>query len=170
MKHILTVIVLTINLSILSSFSQCSNGQKLDKKPPMEFGDIYFTRQPQAVRDLQSAMTLFIPIKGETNIELDSVYFRKYSAKLKKSPKDQNLYLGQFTIKPRYSEDMILSSEVAEEHQNKLPKIQTKIPFELKPNECVISFKKDGMTRYYKISNIKEIRSKGFPMAPRNNH
>lgn len=170
MKRLTTIIALTIGFSFLSSFSQCSNGQKLEKRSPMEFGDVYFKRQPQAVRDLESMMTLFLPVNGGRNVELDSVYFRGKSAKLIKSPNDQNLYLGHFIIKPRHKEDIILSSDVADEHQNKLPKIDPKIPFELKQNECVITYKKNGKTRYFKISSIKEIRPKEFPMAPRNNH
>jgi len=170
MRRIVTIIGLTISLSVLSSFSQCSNGQKLENESPMVFGDVYYKKRPQAVRDLESTMTLFIPVKGETNIELDSVHFRGKSAKLLKSAQDQNLYIGKFRIKPRYNEDIMLSSDVAEEHQNKLPKVESKIPFELKQDECVISYKKDGDTKYYKISNIKEKRPKEFPMAPRNNH
>ena len=169
MKRVTTIIVLTIGLSFLSSFSQCSNGQKIEKRSPIEFGEVYCKRQPQAVRDLSSAITLFLPVTGEHNVELDSVYFRGKSAKLFKSPKDQNLYLGHFTIKPRYANDIILSSDVVDEHRNQLPKIEPKIPFELKRNECVISYKKNGKTRYFKISSIKEIRPKEFPMAPRNN-
>ena len=71
-------------------------------------------------------------------------------------------------MKPAYTEDIILSSDIAEEHKNKLPVKESKIPFELLPNQCVISFIEHGQTKYYKISNIKEKRLKEVPMAPRN--
>jgi hypothetical protein len=156
---------------LTASFSQCSDSQKLEKKAPLEFGEVYYKKRPQAVRDLPSIFTLYIPIKGENdpNIELDSVYFKGKSAKLTRAPHNQNLYIGRFITKPAQPEDIILSSDVKEEHKNKLPKIEPKIPFELKPGECVISYKQAGEVKYYKISNIKEKRLKDFPMAPRNN-
>lgn len=168
MKSLKTILFSTLMLSLMA-FSQCSNGQKLETKAPLEFGDVYYKKNPQAVKDLETVITLFIPIKGESNtIELDSVYFKGKSAKLIKSSQDQNLYFGKFIMKPAHTEDIILSSDIAEEHKNKLPVKESKTPFELLPNQCVISFIEAGQTKYYKISNIKEKRLKEVPMAPRN--
>lgn len=153
----------------LMAFSQCTNGQKLETKAPLEFGEVYYKKKAQAVKDLESVITLYIPIVGESNtIELDSAYFKGKSAKLFISSQDQNLYFGRFIMKPAYTEDIILSSDIAEEHKNKLPVKESKTPFELLPNQCIISYKEGGKTKYYKISNIKEKRSNEVPMAPRN--
>jgi hypothetical protein len=151
----------------MTSFSQCSNEQRLEKTAPMKFGEAYYKKNAQAVKDLQSTLTLYIPIQEDNiNVGMDSVYFKGKSAKLIKD--SQNLYFARFIMKPAHTEDIILSSDIAEEHQNKLPKRDSKIPFELKPNECIISYKMSGETRYYKISNIKEKRLKEVPMSPRN--
>jgi hypothetical protein len=153
----------------LMAFSQCSNGQKLEIKAPLEFGEVYYKKKAQAVRDLESVTTLYIPIIGESNtIELDSAYFKGKSAKLIKSSQDQNLYFGRFIMKPAYTEDIILSSDIADEHKNQLYVKESTIPFELLPNQCVISYIQAGQTKYYKISNIKEKRLNEVPMAPRN--
>lgn len=168
MKPIKTILFSIVTLSLMG-FSQCSNGQKLEKKAPLEFSEVYYKKNAQAVRDLESVITLYIPIKSENNtIELDSVYFKGISAKLVKSTQNQNLYIGKFTTKSAYSEDIILSSDLAEEHKNKLPNLEPKIPFKLKPNECVISYKEAEQTRYYKITNIKEKRLNEVPMSSRN--
>ena len=168
MRPFKTILFSTLMLSIMA-FSQCSNRQKLETKAPLEFGEVYFKKKAQAVKDLETVITLYIPIKGENNtIKLDSVFFKGKSAKLIKSSKDQNLYFGQFIVKPAYTENIILSSDISEEHKNKLPVKESKTPFELLPNQCVISFIEAGQTKYYKISNIKEKRLKEVPMAPRN--
>lgn len=168
MKPFKTILFSTLMLSLMA-FSQCSNGQKLETKAPLDFGEAYFKKKAQAVRGLESVITLYIPIKGENNaIELDSVYFKGKSAKLFKTTQNQNLYLGRFTMNSKYTEDIILSSDIVEEHKNKLPVKDSKIPFELLPNQCVISFIEAGQTKYYKISNIKEKRLNEVPMAPRN--
>jgi hypothetical protein len=167
MKWIKTIILSVVTLSFMASFSQCSKEQRLEKKAPMEFGEVYYKKNAQAVRDLEPSLTLYIPIQEDSiKIELDSVYFKGKSAKLVQST--QNLYFSRFIMKPAYTEDIILSSDMAEEHKNKLPKRDSKIPFELKPNECIISYKMGGETKYYKISNIKEKRLKEVPMSPRN--
>jgi hypothetical protein len=151
----------------MASFSQCSIGQKLEKRAPLEFGEVYYKKEAQAVRDLESSLTLYIPAEEDNiNIEMDSVYFKGKSAKLIKD--SRSLYFARFIMKPAYTEDIILSSDMAEEHKNKLPKQDSKILFELKPNECIISYKMGGETKYYKITNIKEKRLKEVPMSPRN--
>jgi len=166
MKHIRAIIFLTAMLCLMAIFSQCSSAQKLEQKAPMAFGDVYYQKHTQAVQDLKSMITLYIPIKEESNnIELDSVYFRGRSAKLSLATNNkQSLYFARFITKPAYTEDLILSSDMKEEQQNKLPIEKTNIPFELLPNECVISYKQAGSTRHYKISNIKERRLKNVTM------
>ncbi|MGM5469198.1 hypothetical protein ACS386_02880 [Flavobacteriaceae bacterium LMO-SS05] len=141
----------------------------MEQTAPLEFGEVYYQKKAQAVRDLESVFTLFIPFKGDTNnIELDSVYFKGKSAKLMLSPQNQNLYFGRFITPPKYVEDLILSSDIKEEHQNQLPKIESKTPFELKHNECIIRYMQHGEVKYYKILNIKEKRLREVPMSPRN--
>lgn len=167
MKQTKTIILLITMFSFMTGFSQCSNEKRLEKKAPMEFGETYYKKKAQAVRDLKSSLTLYIPVQEDNiNVEMDSVYFKGKSAKLIKG--SQNLYFARFIMKPAHTEDIILSSDMAEEHQNKLRKLNSKIPFDLKPNECIISYKMSGETRYYKISNIKEKRLKEVPMSPRN--
>ena len=167
MKQAKTIILSIAMFSFMASFSQCSNEKRLEKKAPMEFGEVYYKKKAQAVRDLESSLTLYIPVEEDNiNAGMDSVYFKGKSAKLIKG--SQNLYFARFIMKPAHTEDIILSSDIAEEHQNKLPKLDSKIPFELKPNECIISYKMSGETKYFKISNIKEKRLKEVPMSPRN--
>lgn len=165
-------IIFSITLLFLStSVTKCSSAQKLESVPPLDFGEVYYQKRAQAVRDLESSLTIFIPIKGElkNNIELDSVYFKSRSAKLMTTDKTPNVYYGRFVIKPKMAEDIILSSDMSEEQQNKVIMDNPKIPFELLPNQCVISYQQDGKTKYFKISNIKEKRLKDVPMAPNNN-
>lgn len=170
MKHFNPILVSLAMLFLTTSVTQCTSAQKLEQNAPAVFGDVYFQKKAQAVKDLESSLTLYIPINGNLSktIELDSVYFKGRSAKLMTSSKNQNMYYARFITKQAHSEDFILSSEMKEEHQNKLPIEKTNIPFELLPNQCVLSYKEEGETKYYKISNIKEKRLKDVPMEHRN--
>ncbi|MFC4722923.1 hypothetical protein ACFO5O_11360 [Geojedonia litorea] len=154
----------------LSSFSQCTDERSLQDDAPVTFGDVYYQYRAQAVRDLETSFTLVIPLKNDlpSSITLDSVYFKGKSAKLQTTVNKDNFYFAKFITKPAYSEDIILSSDLAEEHQNKPPKPPIRIPFELKSNECIISYIQDGKTRYYKIKGIVQKRQNGVPMSPNN--
>lgn len=165
-------IIFSITLLFLStSVTQCSSAQKLEQIAPLDIGEVYYQKKAQAIKDIEDYLTIFIPIEGKQNdnIKLDSVYFKGRSAKLMVTEKAPNVFYGRFVIKPQKAEDIILSSDIKEEHQNKVIMDNPNIPFELLPNQCVISYKQDGKTKYYKISNIKEKRLKDVPMAPNNN-
>lgn len=158
-------------LFLLTSASQCTNAQKLEQEAPIEFGEVYYQKRVQAIKDLESSISLYIPLKegSDKTIVLDSVYFKGKSAKLKVDTQNQSMYVARFITNSKQTPDIILSSDMKEESENKLPKKEPEIPFQLKPNECVISYEVDGEVRYYKISNIKEKRLKEVPMSPRNN-
>ena len=170
MKHFSSIVFSMIVLFLSLSVSQCSSAQKLEPIAPLDFGEVYYQKRAQAVKDLESMFTLFIPVIGENknNIELDSVYFKGRSAKIMVTNKDPNTFYGKFVITSKKAKDIILSSDMKEEHENKVTMDNPKIPFELLPNECVISYKQEGKIKYYKISNVKEKRLKDVPMVPNN--
>ena len=169
MKHFNPIMISIVMLFLATSVTQYSSAQKLEQKAPLVFGEVYFQKRAQAVRDLKSMFTLYIPIKGNpNNIELDSVYFKRMAAKLIVSPQNQKIYYAHFITKQAFTEDIILSSDVKDEHQNKLSIQKKKIPFKLLPNQCVVSYIQEGEIKFYKISNIKEKRLTEVPMKPRN--
>ncbi|RIA08252.1 hypothetical protein OE09_0061 [Flavobacteriaceae bacterium MAR_2010_72] len=154
----------------LSSFSQCTDKSSLQDEAPVAFGDVYYQYRAQAVRDLESSFTLVIPIKEDlpSNITLDSVYFKGKSAKLQITTNKDKVYFAKFITKPAHNEDIILSSDMADERKNKLPEPPVKMPFELEPNECIISYTQDGITKYFKIKGITQRRLKDVPMSSKN--
>jgi hypothetical protein len=40
------------------------------------------------------------------------------------------------------------------------------IPFELAQDECVVSYKSNGKTKYYKLTNLVKKESRDIPMSP----
>ena len=171
MKPIKTTLFFITMLCLLTSVSQCSNAQKLEHCETLEQTKHCNKKRVQAIKDLEGSLSIYIPLKegSDKTIELDSVYFKGKSAKLMFGTEEQMMFFARFVTNSKHTQDIILSSDMTEEHQNKLPNKQPKIPFELKPDECVISYKANGETKYYKISGIKEKRLKEVPMAPRNN-
>ena len=151
----------------MTRFSQCSSSKNLDNQPPVDFGEVYTQSWTAGVKGGGSGTNLFIPVKDHS-VELDSVYYKGNSAKLENKPDSPDLYIGRFERNSNQPQDMIISSDPREEAKNTLPQVPEKIPFELKDDECVVFYQKEGKTHYYKISGITTKLSKNYPSAPPN--
>lgn len=99
--------------------------------------------------------TLRITINNK-DIQLDSVYFRNNSALLKRVGSIENsLFIGSFTTS-KTQHDFILHADPKEEFGNKPPVTVSKLPFEIKENEAVVSYFFKDKINYYKILEVKE--------------
>jgi hypothetical protein len=96
---------------------------------------------------------------NNSEIQLDSVYFRNKKSDLKRelnaSPAK---FVGVFTD-TNTKTDYILHKNAGREYGNKPPKANSKIPFELKETEAVISYSFEGKVYYYKVENVLEVKS-----------
>lgn len=151
----------------MASFSQCSTAQKLQKNSPTEFGEVYYQTWTSGIKNGGSGINIFIPIKNPS-VTLDSVFFRGKSTKLEVKPNVAQLYIGRFKTDKNQPKDIVLSSEPKEEYENEISIKDIKTPFELKDDECVVSYKKGDATLYYKISKIIEKTPMNLPSAPPN--
>ncbi|WP_298755342.1 hypothetical protein [uncultured Psychroserpens sp.] len=150
----------------MASFSQCSSAQKLQKEAPVPFGEVYCQNWNAGVQGGGSGLNIYIPI-GDHTIALDSVYFRGRVSKLEMKQNSQ-LLVGSFRTDNNSPKDIVMSSDSKEEYANQIPGEMTPIPFELKDDECVVSYKQNNKTLYYKILNVKQKEPLNYPSAPPN--
>lgn len=162
-KKIISVILLSF---AMLGFSQCSSTKKLQVEAPITVGKVYYQKWVAGVQGGGSGLNIFIPV-NDTSIILDSVYFRGRAAKLETKPQDQSLYIGRFISQFNQRQDIVMSSDSIAEYRNKLPIVAEHIPFELNPNECVVSYIDSKKTKYFKIDKIVEKASIHYPMAPK---
>ncbi|WP_347923183.1 hypothetical protein [Pontimicrobium sp. SW4] len=165
LKQIFKLLILTV---IMSSFSQCSSAQKLERNAPVIFGDVYCKQWVSGIEGGPTGLDIYIEVK-DSEFLLDSVYFRDKVTKLKKNPQNNKQYIGSFVIPSTKKQDIVMSSDSKAEYGNKIPEKPIRTPFELAHNECVISYKVNGKTKYYKITNVAEIHSIDVPMSPASN-
>ena len=150
----------------MASFSQCSSSKQLDQKAPVVFGEVYCQKWVAGVQGGGSGMNIMIPVDSFT-IPLDSVYFRNKGAKLEKDEQSK-MYIGRFKNAQSNPKDIVMSSDPNAEYGNELPDISKGIPFELKENECVVSYEVDNTIKYFKIENVVEKEMIPYPTAPPN--
>lgn len=149
-------------LLVMASFSKCSSIPKLQQEAPVTIGDVYFQEWTAGVQGGGSGINLFIPV-SDSSIILEKVFFRGDVAKLEVKPSNPKLYIGRFKTEINQPVDIILSSDSKEEYNNKLPQKDKSIPFELKDNECVISYTSNGKIAYFKVSNIRKEAAVNYP-------
>jgi len=145
MKYIyflLSAVFITVILS------NCAGNKELQKRPPAQFQQAYFT-------STQDSIKLYIPVVTvQTNhVALDSVYFQGLKATLQEEVQNPGVYFAQFY---KGKQDFIMSSDPKEEYVNKLPQKAEKVPFELQDDEAVIVFTQNNKTKYFKITGILE--------------
>lgn len=167
LRNVISFIMLPL---IMFSFSQCSSQKKLQDKAPVQLKEVYCQSWVAGIRGGGAGMNIFIPVEAisDKDIEIDSVFFRGKSAKLTTKPQNKSLYIGRFTSDANKPHDIVMSSDEQQEYGNKMPKAKEVIPFELRDNECVVSYKVGSKTKYFKIENIEEKRSIPYPSAPNN--
>jgi len=139
----------------------------MQEKAPLEIGEVYCQKWIAGVEGGGSGLNIFIPT-DISSIEFDSVYFRGKVAKLESNVQNGILYIGRFRGESNQMEDIIISSEPNVEYNNPIPRLPKMIPFELKENEGIISYKKGNKTYYFKIENISERNLISYPSAPPN--
>jgi len=151
----------------MASFSQCSSAKKLQKSAPLHLGQVYCQVWIAGIEGGGAGLNIFIPVK-DNSIILDSVYFRGQAAKLEVKSQNEIIYIGRFISDFNKKKDIIMSNEPYAEYVNEMPEISQKIPFVLKDNECVISYKDGKTTKYFKVDNITEKDLIPYPSAPPN--
>ena len=143
LKNIITFLLMSF---MIVSFYNCSSTKMLQNESPFEIGEVYYSES-------NSEIQVYISVKSNpNNIILDSIYFQGKKSKLELE--NASLAVGHFKTESIQRQDIIMSNEPYAEYGNKVPKLPEKFPFELKENECVVSYKETGIIKYFKIENM----------------
>ncbi|TXE13030.1 hypothetical protein FUA26_04340 [Seonamhaeicola algicola] len=147
LKYILSFILITITIM---SFSQCTTTKHISNKAPLLIKEAYYKTWSNPARFTGSGINLYIIVENNKAIQLDSVYFQNKVTQLKLT---DNTYKATLKTENNKPLDVVMSAKPMAEYGNTLPKTSTKesFPFNLKANECIVSYKKGNKTKYFKI-------------------
>ena len=145
-------------LALLFGFTQCASS-KFETNPPFVINSAEYYGwvggQPGA-----GGINVKIKLKENSAIDFDSIYFKNKSTKIHK--RVPSILTANFNTSKNNPADVIMDLDPKKELKNKLPK-PDKIPFELKDNEAVISYKLNGEIRYFKIFDLKKSNTIRYP-------
>ena len=142
-------------LLILMSFSNCANGKQLQEEPPKAVGEAFYTTWTGGVRGAGSGFNLFIPVAANSEIKMDTVYFRGRKGVLEIEPSNPDLYVARFE-NPGATKDFVMHKDPKKEFGNEVPKMIEKIPFELAKGEAVVHYTRKGKEKFFRIKNIQK--------------
>ena len=152
------IILIPIATIIIMSCIQCSSAQ-FDKKAPATITQAIYQDWVGGRPGSKGTLVTIKLIEANKKMTFDSIYFNGKAIKIASNLQNNELTItGNFrdTFKSR---DIILHADPKEEFGNKVPKASNKIPFELQDNEAVISYFIRSKKRYFKISNIKKVKT-----------
>lgn len=150
LKKAMNAIVLTV---FVSTLYQCATQKHivsdeapiskiiLEEKPIFQLADVDFQEWYAGIKVGGTGFNILLSnISNDENVTLETVYFRNLTGQLVKG-------------KGMYSAILKNSSPY---YTWEYPTKPADYPFDLKPNECVISYKEGGVTKFYKIASLIE--------------
>jgi len=138
-----------LTLFFMLSFFRCVGSHGFQKSPPFTISEVYFQSWGDSINGTDSGIEIYVPIKSNpSNIVLDSIYFKGKWAKLE--PNNYSLFVGRFKTVFNSKKDIVMSNKPYAEYGNQIPDFSKEPSFELKDDECILSYKMNSITKYFK--------------------
>lgn len=150
-------IIVVVLFAFLVTNIKCKTAQRAHKLPvevetSLEYTRPYFQIWNAAIKYGSSGANLYLPnLESKTSSTIKKVYFRGMSGELEKG---RAIYTAIIT-KPKLNDGSPNTSVSQEE-----------FPFDLRPNECVVSYIENGTTKYFLIDNLQEKEGVYYPDGP----
>jgi hypothetical protein len=155
-----TIKILSI-LFLLLGFSQCG-GSTLVKKSTLKVEKAFYNKWFGGQRGVRGTK-VEIHLKDASEVIFVALYFQGKRTKVEVSQMEKfTRIIAHFSTLKRKNRNLILDADITKELENTLPSLE-EFPFQLKENEAILSYKKEGKTLYFKIENIKKLQSIPFP-------
>ena len=154
-----TYIKLILGAFIFFGLYSCANSKKAREGAPVSFQKPFYTITEAKSSEDQRILELFLPLNSQiqSSIVLDSVYFRGRSAKLETLSENAEILVGRFKMhSSQANDDRIMSSDPREEYGNKPPIVLQDFPFDLKADQAMVSYQRQGDTRHFKVTGIQK--------------
>ena len=151
-------------LILALSFTQCAS-MKLESNPPFTVNTASYAHITGGLPG-NNTLNLMIEFTASKTIDFKKVYFqdRVVSAVIEQK-QDKNYIAARYkTSTGEDKKDLVLNADPEKEYGN-TAKNKEEIPFKLKENEAVVSYKVGDKIHYYKIENIKKEKRVFMPSA-----
>lgn len=155
MKNLKKAVYAIIFTCTLSSFFQCASPKvattNFEKQTPFTVKSVVFQEWYAGIKVGGTGINLFFPVYNvNDNVILKEVYFRNLKGKLVKNGN-------------KYTSVLKNPSRRYTFHKAEKP---ADYPFDLKDDECVISYSENGQIKYHKIVVLNEVAGTYYENGP----
>lgn len=133
----------------------CANKFKINKQSVLGFDQSYYQRWTSGVKGGGSGINIFLVLKSsvdlkEEDVQVEGIYFNEFYTTLKfYAP---NKFQGFIKTKNNSTDSFETLKEMSSNNEFGRTVVEkTEIPFELKNDEAMISYKEKGIQKYFKI-------------------
>ncbi|PID69372.1 MAG: hypothetical protein CR989_01925 [Flavobacteriales bacterium] len=155
-KQMKTFTSLLFSISIMVVFTQCAGSQFVNN-PPFVVESV--TQHQLTDSNNNDKGTLFkIALKNvDTNaISFEKIYFNNKGTNVLMALTDENTLITAKFVRNISGRNLVLHKDPKKEIGNKPPVLVEKPPFKMKDNEAVLTYTENGITKYFKLENIKK--------------
>ena len=140
---------------VISSIFQCASPKvatvNFEEQAPFKVKPAYFQEWYAGIKVGGTGINVFLPITDVSkNVQIEDVYFRNLKGKL--TVKNGKYYALLKNTSPNYT---FTKSEAPADY-----------PFVIGDNECAISYKENGKTKYFKIIGLNEVAGTYYENGP----
>ena len=163
LKNIFGLISLSF---IFLSASNCGSSQNnksvsFEVTPPFSISEIFAQDWVAGVKEGGSGTNVNVTFENlNENISIENIYYSKKVFLVRQAGNNSKTYVGFF--KQKAGREIIMDSNPVNEAKNTPP---IPFPFELEPNEAVISYIENGTTKFYKVSDVTIKPRIAYPKA-----
>ena len=166
MKNLKNIFGLVTLSFIVLSVSNCGSSQNsksisFEKTPPFSISEIFAQDWVAGVKEGGSGTNINVTFESlNENLSIENIYFSKKVFLVRQAGNNPKTYFGSF--KQIAGRDIIMDSNPVNEAKNTPP---IPFPFQLEPNEAVISYIENGTTKFYKVSEVTIKPRIAYPAA-----
>lgn len=132
-----------------------SNKPVFEENPPFDIQEASYQYWLGGVQEAGRGIHIELVVsKIDQGVKVENIYFRGQKHNLIQDKNDRNTFRVSYTFPP--NEDVIMDSDSVKEMNNPRPSLESEFPFELKPDEGVIAYTKNGKTAHYKLTLTKK--------------
>lgn len=155
MKNLKKAVYAIIFTCTLSSLFQCASPKvattNFEQQTPFTVKSVVFQEWYAGIKVGGTGINVFVPVSNvNDNVVLNEVYFRNLKGKL---VKNGNKYTSVLKNPSRH-----YTFQKAEKPAD--------YPFDLKDDECVISYTENGKLKYHKVIQINEVAGTYYENGP----
>lgn len=155
MKNLKKAIYAIVFICTLSSFFQCASPKvattNFEQQTPFTVKSVVFQEWYAGIKVGGTGINIFVPVTNVNDgIVLNEVYFRNLKGKL---------------VKNGHKYTAVLKNPSRNYTFQKAEK-SADYPFDLKDDECVISYQEKGQTKYHKIVSLNEVAGTYYENGP----